>query len=383
MGSDKCKTAQKTIERSNKDQIFSGKTAPIRVAQVIGKWKGGGVESVVMNYYRHIDRNKIQFDFLIDEDSTNIPTEEIEKLGGKIILIPPYQKLPKYIKALKKIFKNNKYKIVHSHISTLSVFPLYAAKKAGIKVRIAHSHSTTNQKEFLRNILKSILKIFSKRNATNYFACSEIAGRYLFGNKTFDDEKVVVIRNAIDLKEYSFDETARNDIREELSIKENDLVIGHAGRFVKTKNHAMLIEIFSKICKDIPDAKLLLIGEGPLLEKIKNKVSKMQLDSNVMFLGQRKDMNKIYSAIDQLILPSLYEGFGMVAIEAQACGLLVSASDKVPDEANMGNITFNKTFDDYIKHINVAKKRNTANLEKYDIAKNAGILSGLYMEMCK
>ena len=111
------------------------KEEPIRIAQIIGKWLGGGVESVVMNYYRHLDHDKIQFDFICDDDSTNIPYDEIEKLGGKVILIPPYQKVFKYQKELRRVLRDGKYKIVHSHINTLSVFPLYAAKKVGVPVR--------------------------------------------------------------------------------------------------------------------------------------------------------------------------------------------------------------------------------------------------------
>lgn len=333
MGSDKYKTTQKTTERSDKDQIFSGRTAPIRVAQIIGKWKGGGVESVVMNYYRHIDRNKIQFDFLIDEDSANIPTEEIEKLGGKIILIPPYQKLPKYTKALKKIFKENNYHIVHSHINTLSVFPLYAAKKAGVKVRIAHSHSTSNPKEALRNMIKYILKPLSKRYATDYFACSEFAGRWLFGNKAFDKGKVTIIHNAIDIDKFKFDEKACKSIRQELGIADDTLVIGHVGRFMKQKNHTFLIEVFNEVHKENPNSKLILVGEGPLLENIKEKVKKLGLNDDVLFLGQRKDVNKLYSAMDVFCLPSLYEGLPVVGVEAQLNGLNCIFSQNITQEA--------------------------------------------------
>lgn len=134
------------------------KNEPIRIAQVIGKWLGGGVESVVMNYYRNIDRNKIQFDFFCDEDSTNIPYEEIEKLGGKVILIPPYQKVISYQKKLQEILKESNYKIIHSHINTLSVFPLKAAKKAGVPIRIAHSHSTSNKKRMEEKYSKEYIK---------------------------------------------------------------------------------------------------------------------------------------------------------------------------------------------------------------------------------
>ena len=222
---------------------------PIIVAQIMGKWVGGGVESVIMNYYRHLDHSKVQFDFICDEDSTRIPYDEIKKLGGRVFLVPKYQNLPKYLKALEKLFKENQYRIVHSNINTLSVFPLYAAKKAGVPIRISHSHSTSNPKEWKRNLIKNILRPFSKRYATDYFACSELAGRYLFGNKAFDQGEVKIIHNAIDIDKFKFDEVARKKLRKELGIKDSTVVIGHVGRFVQTKNHTFLVDVFKKYHK--------------------------------------------------------------------------------------------------------------------------------------
>ena len=227
------------------------KEKPIRVAHIVGKWVGGGVEAVVMNYYRHIDKTKIQFDFICDSDSTNIPYEEIESLGGKVILIPPYQKIFKYHKELKRVLKEGKYKIAHSHINTLSVFSLFAAKCAGVPVRIAHSHSTItkaeNPKEVKRNILKKVLKHFSKLFSNVYYACSEKAGRFQFGNKVFDNGKVKIFNNAIDLEKFKYNKRIRNKKRKELNINKDTLVIGHIGRFCPAKNHTFLVEIFSEI----------------------------------------------------------------------------------------------------------------------------------------
>lgn len=308
---------------------------PIRVAQIIGKWLGGGVESVVMNYYRHIDRSKIQFDFICDEDSTNIPYEEIEKLGGKVILIPPYQKIFKYHKELKKILKEGNYKIVHSHINTLSVFPLRAAKKAGVPVRIAHSHSTTNKKEWKKNVLKQILRPFSRVYATDYMCCSELAGRWLFGNKEYDKGNVYLLNNAIDLEKFKYDEKIRKKKRKELNIKEDTLVIGHVGRFVEQKNHRFLIDIFNEVHKQKENSVLLLAGQGPLMEEMKEKVKTLGIEDFVEFLGQRDDINELYQAFDVFCLPSLYEGLGMVLIEAQANGLPCIASTEVPRIAKL------------------------------------------------
>lgn len=319
---------------------------PIIVAQVMGKWLGNGVESVIMNYYRHLDHSKVQFDFICDEDSTRIPYDEIKKLGGRVFLVPKYQNLPKYLKALEKLFKENQYRIVHSNINTLSVFPLYAAKKAGVPIRISHSHSTSNPKEWKRNLIKNILRPFSKRYATDYFACSELAGRYLFGNKAFDQGEVKIIHNAIDIEKFKFDEVARKKLRKELGIKDSTVVIGHVGRFVQQKNHTFLVDVFKEYHKKNPDSKLLLVGSGPLEDEIKKKVEKLDLKESVLFLGQRDDINKLYSVMDVFCLPSLYEGLPVVGIEAQAADLPCVFSDKITNDIKItDSIKFMKLTD--------------------------------------
>lgn len=311
------------------------KEEPIRIAQIVGKWLGGGVEAVVMNYYRHLDHSKVQFDFICDDDSTNIPYDEIEKLGGKVILIPPYQKVFKYQKELCRVLREGKYKIVHSHINTLSVFPLYAAKKVGVPVRIAHSHSTTNKKERKKNLLKQVLRPFSKKYATNYMCCSELAGRWLFGDKAYDEGKVYLLNNAIDLDKFKYDKKIRDKKRKELGIKEDTIVIGHIGRFVAQKNHTFLIDIFNQFHKKEKNSILLLAGQGPLQEEIKNKVRELGLDDSVGFLGQRNDANELYQAFDVFLLPSLYEGLPVVGVEAQASGLLCFFSDDMTKETKV------------------------------------------------
>lgn len=306
---------------------------PIIVAQVMGKWLGNGVESVIMNYYRHLDHSKVQFDFICDEDSTRIPYDEIKKLGGRVFLVPKYQNLPKYLKALEKLFKENQYRIVHANLSTLSVFPLYVAKKVGVPIRIAHSHSTSNPKEWKRNLIKNILRPFSMRYATDYFACSEVAGRYLFGNKAFDQGEVKIIHNAIDVEKFKFDKVARKKLRKEFGIMDSTIVIGHVGRFVQTKNHTFLVDVFKKYHERNPDSKLLLIGIGPLENQIKDKIRKLDLVESVIFLGQRDDINKLYSVMDIFCLPSLYEGLPVVGVESQATGLPIIFSNGVSHEA--------------------------------------------------
>ena len=361
--------------------MAGGKKEPIVVAQIMGKMNGGGVEAVIMNYYRHIDRSKIQFDFICDEDSTNIPREEIEKLGGHVIICPPYQKLFKYMKFLTELFREKKYRIVHSNINTLSVFPLKVAKKAGVPVRIAHSHNTSNPKEFKRNILKNILRKFSKKYATDYFACSEVAGRYQFGDKAFDEGKVTIIHNAIDVEKFKFDPEARKKLRKEIGIKEDDFVIGHIGRFVSQKNHTFLIDVFAEVKKERKNAKLVLVGQGPLREEIEEKVKKLGLEKDVFFLGQRDDTNKLYSVFDVFCLPSLYEGLPVVGIEAQTNGVPCIFAKKITKEIciNINTVTTDTFIDEILR---MKPKRNNIQHEDYDIDKRAPQLADRYKGKC-
>lgn len=367
-------------------------TEPIRVAHVIGNWLGGGVESVVMNYYRNIDRNKVQFDFLCSESSTDIPYEEIEKLGGRVFIVPNYTKVFKYQKELKKIFKENNYKIVHSHISTMSVFPLRAAKKAGVPVRIAHSHSTTNKKEKKKNLLKQVLRPFSRVYATDYMCCSELAGRWLFGDKEYDKGNVYLLNNAIDLDKFKYNESLRKEKRKELGISDDTLVIGHVGRFVEQKNHRFLIDVFNEVHKQKENSILLLAGQGPLIEEMKEKVKILGIEDSVKFLGQRNDINELYQAFDVFCLPSLYEGLPVVGVEAQATGLLCELSNDMTKETKVLDTTrfislntsaeewANKILDDIKKYKRIDSSKEMTD-KNFNIKEEAKRLEECYFNL--
>ena len=308
---------------------------PIRVAQVLNRMDSGGVESVVMNYYRHIDREKVQFDFYLAEGSSFPQREELEQLGAGIYLIPPYSRPVKYHRVLYKAFKKRQYKIVHAHLSAMSVFPLFAAWRAGVPVRICHNHTTAYWGEGIKTLLKYILRPFNKIFATDYFACGETAGRWMFGDRCFNSGKVTVIPNAIDTEKFAFDPEARSSLRKELGIPQDVFVVGHVGRFTYAKNHSFLVDVFMDLLKKMPDAKLLLIGEGKLMDHIRGKAKKLHIEKKVIFAGVRKDTNKLYSVMDVFCLPSLYEGLGMVVWEATANGVPTLLSDRVPKEANI------------------------------------------------
>ncbi len=303
----------------------------IRVAQVIGKWVGGGAENVVLNYFKYIDKKKFRFDFICESDSTNIPYETINRLGGRVILVSPYENSAKYIKDLTQILIKGKYDIVHSHTNALSYLSLKAAKKANINIRIAHSHNTSIKLEEGK-LLKNIYKILLKQNATHYFACSPNAGKFLFGEKEYNNGNVFIIRNAIELDKFKYNKKSRIKKRKDLGFNPDDIVIGHIGRFISQKNHEFLLELFKSIHDKVDKSYLILGGQGPLMAEIRSKAYSMGIYDSIKFLGQVSDVEKVYQAMDAFVLPSFYEGYPLTLVEAQAAGLLCVASSEIDED---------------------------------------------------
>lgn len=311
---------------------------PIRVLQILGIVAGGGVEAVIMNYYEHIDRNQIQFDFVVHNNSPVDITEKVEAMGGKVYKVTPYTKnVFAFMYDIYKIIKKNHYTIVHSNMNTLSAFSLFAAWMAGVPVRILHNHSTSVPSETKRNIMKMVLRPFAKLFANKYLACSRLAAEWMYGKNCVASGKVTIIHNAIDLKKYAFDQDKRDRIRKKLGI-ENKFVIGHVGRFMYQKNHEFLIDVFSEVAKSEPNVVLLLIGDGPLKSQIMQKVKNLYIEDKVHFLGLRFDVQDLYNAMDLFVLPSYYEGLPVVGIEAQANGLPIIVSEYVTNELHASNL---------------------------------------------
>ena len=311
----------------------------MRVAQVMGIMNSGGVEAVVMNYYRAIDRSKIQFDFFVDETCSFPQRDEIERLGGRYYFVPPYYHVAAYIRTLRKLFRQNDYSIVHAQINTVNFFPLLAARLAGVPVRICHNHSTANWGELKKTLLKYLLRPFASVFATDYFACGERAGRWMYQNRRYNAGKVQIMPNAIPAEAFAFDPQARELLRAEAGVGPDTFVVGHVGRFTYAKNHAFLLDIFRAFHEATPDSVLLLVGEGELESDIKDRIQGLHLESCTRLLGVRKDVNKLYSAMDVFCLPSFYEGFPVVLVEAQANGLPCIISDRVTSEAVQADLT--------------------------------------------
>lgn len=364
-------------------------TEPIRVAQVMGKMLGGGVEAVVMNYYRHIDREKVQFDFIVDGDSTLVPRKEIESLGGRVFLVPPYQQMAQYSRALEGLFRREHWLIAHSHVNALSLFPLRAAKRAGVPVRIAHSHSTSGKGEHAKNLVKHLLRTQANRYPTHRFACSRYAGEWLFGR----DAVFEVLYNAIDLSRFSFNAEARAKARADLGLVDGQLAIGHVGRFMTQKNHAFLIDVFAEVVRRRSDAVLLLVGSGELRHFAECRAAERGVADKVMFLGQRDDVDRLYQAFDAFVLPSLYEGLCLVGVEAQRAGLPCFLSDTITREVDVtGEVAFLSIEDTHtwaapLVNLTIQPVARILSAEKlarfapYDISQAAAKLEAKYLCM--
>lgn len=361
----------------------------IRVLHVVTYMGRGGLETMLMNYYRHIDRDKIQFDFLVHRDFEADYDKEIERLGGRIYRLPklvPWSL--SYRKALNTFFREHKeYKIVHVHQNCLSSVILKAAKKNNVPVRIAHSHGS-NQIKDMKYLIKLYYKRFISKYATDLFACGRDAGNWMFGGESF-----IVLNNAIDAKVYSYFEDIRNAKRLELQLQNNDLIIGHVGGFSKPKNHNFLIDVFNEICRINTNSKLLLVGDGTLKCIIKAKVDELGLQDKVIFAGLCSNVSEMMQAMDVFLFPSLFEGLGIVAIEAQAAGLPCFISDGVPDEAMITDlaikIPLSKSAEEWANIIlskTYGCRRNTYSEivnSGYDIVDNARWLQNYYLDKYK
>ena len=298
---------------------------PIRILHIVTYMGRGGLETMLMNYYRAIDRTKVQFDFLTHRDFRADYDDEIEALGGKIFRLPNLNPFSRsYLGALDRFFQEHpEYRIVHSHLDCMSAIPLKAAKKHGVPVRIAHSHSSRQDRD-LKYPLKLLFKRRISGQATQLFACGKEAGKWMFGTDDFR-----VLNNAIDAERYRFDPEVRQEVRKELGIPADAPVVGHVGRFMAPKNHGFLLRIFA----ELPDhARLLLVGDGELRAENERLAEELGIRDRVIFAGLRSDVDRMLQAMDVFVFPSLYEGLPLSIIEAQAAGLPCLISDKVPIE---------------------------------------------------
>lgn len=309
-------------------------TSPIHVTHIMGYMAGGGVEATTMNHYRLLDHSRIQYDFIVYEDSPDVPIEEIESYGGRVFRTPSITHLAGFEKELARILKTTNPDIVHSNLNALSVFPLRVAKKVGIPVRIAHSHSTSNKQEPVRNAAKRALRFYSKTYPTHLAACSIDSAVWLFGKQAVTDHKVRYIKNAIDLQRYAFNMIQRINLRRQYGL-EGKHVLGQIGRFTAQKNYSFSMDVVAELASRDPNAVFVALGSGNLMQEIKQKAAMLGITDHVMLLGNQSNADAWYSAFDALLFPSLYEGLPLTMIEAQAAGLPIISSDQVTSEASI------------------------------------------------
>ena len=293
---------------------------------------GGGIENFLLNYYKNMNRDEFVFDVIVHGEKRGMLEGIFEDMGATIYHIPTkHESIIQNMRAMKKIIKVGKYDIVHAHQQVIGFIPMYYAKKAGVKMRITHSHSANEEKGIFRKIVKCFLLQLLKKNTTNWFACGQDAGRALWGENAIEQKQVHIMKNAIHLEKFIFNPLIREQKREELGIR-SELVIGNVGRFSVEKNHEFLVEIFNEIHKINDSSILLLVGRGELEEKVKRQVENLGLRDSVIFLGVRNDVPELLQVMDVFLLPSKSEGLPVVLVEAQTAGLKVIASDIVTKE---------------------------------------------------
>lgn len=323
----------------------------IRVLNIVRGMNRGGLETTLMNILRNIDRSKVQFDFLVNTQEKCDYDDEIRALGGKIYYIPPRREgIKKYKRELVRFFSNHKeYKIVHQHVSSLSdIEALKAAKQVGVPIRIVHSRNSQHSGSVIHKYLHFWNQRKISKVATDFFACSELAARWLFGDKLYRENNHIIINNGIETERFVFSKEKRNLIRRDLGVG-NKVLIGNVGRLHKQKNHTFILDVFKTLNTSIPETMLILVGDGVLRNSLENKAKELGIQESVIFTGVRKDIPDLLQAMDIFFMPSLYEGLPGTVIEAQGAGLPCLISDSITKEVKITDLVVSASLDESIE----------------------------------
>lgn len=321
-----------------------------RILHVVTAMNRGGLESRLMDIYRYIDREKVQFDFYTNRKEKGAFEEEIKHLGGAIFHNKPFH--PLEIKKKEKEFfdflcRHPEYDIVHIHLNELSGVYCKAAKRAGVTVRIVHSRGASQNRR-IKNVYKNMLKKSIASTATHLFAVSQLAGEHLYGSKAMN-ERGEVWPNAIDSKSFKFDKIKRDELRTEFNFN-NNFVVMHVGNFTAAKNHPLIINVFSEVIQLVPEAQLVLVGGGENKDNICELVVDKGLSDSVSFLGSRNNINELLQMADIFLFPSLHEGFPGAVLEAQAAGLPCVISSSITKEVVLLDNCIQLDLTDSIEH---------------------------------
>ncbi|MDO5022349.1 MAG: glycosyltransferase family 1 protein [Eubacteriales bacterium] len=364
-------------------------TTPIRVLHVLGGLEAGGAESFVMNLYRAVDKGKIQFDFVKHIEHKGVFENEITQMGGKIYRCPQYNGKNHivYCRWWNSFFEEHQeYRVVHGHVRSTAAIYLKIAKKNDL-VTIAHSHSTSNGNG-ISALVKDMMQLPIRYTADFLFACSDKAGKWLYGENATRKPNYRMIPNGVDLRRFAFHEKKRKEMRNELGIAEDTFVLGHVGRIIVPKNHKFLVELFADYHGVNPNSKLLLIGNGELFETVQQQCTQLGIREAVIMVGSKTNTEDYYQAMDVFVFPSLWEGLGIVAIEAQANGLTCLVSENVPEEAiltentNALSLQSKDAWLDGLQKVSVGERMRTPKncMQQYDICTIADYLQRFYLE---
>ncbi|WP_201615697.1 glycosyltransferase family 1 protein [Psychrobacter urativorans] len=306
--------------------------APQRTLHIVGRMDRAGAETMLMNLYRHIDRNQIQFDFVTFTGGTGDYDAEIKKLGGRVFPILANNPIERMLRLKRLLQQNPEYKVVHAHMLLSNAFHLLAAKSAGVKNRISHAHNTSNgQPSVIKKVYEKWALITNRQVATHKIACGELAAQYLFGTT----ENVWLLPNAVDIREMTtIAKKSRDFISQEFS--DNGLKVIQVGRLSNVKNHQFSLEIAEQLKKRKVNFTLYIVGQGPLEDQLKQHVKDKSLSDNIIFLGVRDDITELMASADYMIMPSLHEGFPVVLVESHSVGLTAIVSDQVSSEVDLG-----------------------------------------------
>lgn len=341
----------------------------IRVLHILDSMNRGGIETTLMNIFRKIDKDKVVFDFLLQTDKKCDYSDEIEELGGKIYSVIPRKKgILKNKKELESFFATHKeYKIVHMHVGSLTyTMPLRIAKKYSVPIRIIHSRNTREGGHKIHKYMHLFNKIFIGNIATDFFACSDLAGKWLYPKKIINSSKYKIINNGIATEKFIYSEDVRKKIRKELKC-ENKLILVNVGRLHPQKNHMFLLEIFGELIKVNKQSMMYLIGDGKLRADIENKIKQMNLEKNIILLGKRENIYDLLQGMDIFVMPSFYEGLPGSVIEAQGAGLPCVISDTITKEVEITDLVNYLSINEnpkvwsekILEVVKTSKRRNT------------------------
>lgn len=366
----------------------------IIVLHYIGSFEQGGSQAMILNLYQNIDRNRIQFDFVVHTDEVTELSKEAIKLGASIYRCPRYSARTclAYNKWWNDFFiEHTEYQIVHSHVRATAAIVLKIAKKYGC-VTIAHSHSTSSGSG-ISSLVKNVLQYRIRYVADYFMGCSQVAGEWLFGKKICSTKRYYNVKNAIDTDKYTYDKSIAFEIRNDLGYTDSDIVFGHVGRLSEPKNHSFLLDVYAELHKRNVNYKLLLVGEGELRCEIEKKIKRLGIENCVKMEGARNDVNKLMMAMDLFLFPSKWEGLGIVMIEAQATDCPCIASDTVPKETKLLTkvkfLPINKGIKPWVEMITAFEKHKRSNQYKvicesgYDIKHNVIFFERFYSEILR